>query len=191
MTAGNADSYLFPEDVFDDTPIVPAAQQPYQSVAVQVNEKKLVEEMNNLVQKTTPTPLVYESDNVEDNEILNVIKHMKKVPNSLMRNVVLTPQEFFITAFDKQHINDIKKFCSTETTQLVMDTTFDVCNLWLTDTAYQNLRLKNDKDKNPWFYGPCVFHMSKTAETFSRYALDMLVSNPGLQAQSFLCTDRE
>ena len=139
----------------------------------------------------TPTPLVSESDDVEDDEMLDVIKHMKKVPNSLVRNVVLTTREFFITAFDEQHINDINKFCSTETTPLVMDTTFDVCNLWLTDTAYQNLRLKNDKNKHPWFYGPCVFHMSKTAETFPRFALDMLVSNPGLQAPSFLGTDGE
>lgn len=53
MTAD--DTYLFPEDVFDDTAIVPAAQQPYQSVGVQVDEKTLVEEMNNLSIKILKT----------------------------------------------------------------------------------------------------------------------------------------
>lgn len=123
--------------------------------------------------------------------MLNIIKHMKSSPNSLVKNVVLTPNEYFITAFDELQIKDLNRFCSTKTTPLVMDTTFEVCNLWLTDTAYQNLRLKNNKNEHPWFYGPCLFHMKKTSETFARFALDMVVADPGLNAPSFLGTDME
>ena len=63
--------------------------------------------------------------------------------------------------------------------------------MWLTDTAYQNLRLINSKNQHPWFIGPSLLHMKKSAETFSRFALDMVVSTPGLKPPTFLGTDLE
>lgn len=114
---------------------------------------------------------------------------MKTCSTSLFKNVVLTPNQYFITAFDNQQILDINKFCSTKKTPLVMDTTFDLSNLWL--TAYQNLRLVNNKELHPWFYGPCLLHMKKSSETFARFAIDLKIGNPGLDDVAFLGTDME
>jgi len=116
---------------------------------------------------------------------------MKKNPHSLLKNVVLTPQEYLITCFDDIQICDINKFCASSSTPLIMDTTFDLCDMWLTDTAYQNLRLVNSKNQHPWFFGPSFLHMKRSAETFLRFALDMVVSTPGLKPPKFLGTDLE
>jgi len=72
-----------------------------------------------------------------------------------------------------------------------MDTTFDLCDMWLTDTAYQNLRILNSKNQHPWFFGPSFLYMKKSAETFSRFSLDMVVSKPGLESPTFLGTGME
>jgi len=82
----------------------------------------------------------------------------------------------------------MNEFCSSKSTPLVMDTTFDLCNLWLTDTAYQNQRILNKDNKHPWFYGPVLLHMKKTPETFARFAL---VVKSGLKSPNFLGTDLE
>ena len=146
--------------------------------------------MYNLIQNSSSQPKKDEEDDIIEDEILGLVLHMKNT-NSLLKNIVLTPGEYFVTCFDGQQIEDMNKFCSSSTNPLVIDTTFDLCDMWLTDTAYQNLRLINGKNQHPWFYGPCLFHMKKGSETFSRFALDMVVSSPGLKNPSFLGTDME
>jgi len=115
---------------------------------------------------------------------------MRTNKKSLVKNVILTPDEYFVTAFNDDQIKDINEFCSSKSTPLVMDTTFDICNLWLTDTAYQNLRLLNRAIQHPWFYGPSLFHMKKSNETFAGFAMDMLVSS-NMISPKFLGTDME
>ena len=54
----------------------------------------------NLVQKSSSTTT--KKDEVESDDMLDVVKHMKTNPSSMVRYVVLTPQEYFVTAFDDQ-----------------------------------------------------------------------------------------
>ena len=118
------------------------------------------------------------------------MKDMRTNKTSMIKNISLTPNEYLVTVFNKEQIANINEFCSSKSTPFVMDTTFGICNLWLTDTAYQNLRLLNRENKHPWFYGPAFLHMKKTNETFARFAMDMVVSSD-LKSPTYLGTDLE
>ena len=82
---------------------------------------------------------------------------------------------------DRQ-IQDIVNFCTTEDDCVLgVDTTFNLCDLWLTDTCFQNKRLINPKtQKNPVFLGPMFFHFTKDEETFLRFGIELFVSRKGM-----------
>ena len=63
--------------------------------------------------------------------------------------------------------------------------------MWLSDTAYQNRKLVNEKLEHPWFFGPILFHMKKTRETFSRFCMDLVASNAEIRKLPILGTDLE
>lgn len=128
---------------------------------------------------------------VNEDELLKVVVEMRREEQKFIRNVVFTPDEYIVTAFDDQQLNDIEKLCVDQNKIIVMDTTFNVCDMWLTDIGYQNLRLVNDKGNHPWFYGPVLLHMRKTPETFSRFATEFLLANSKLRNLTYLGTDLE
>ena len=72
-----------------------------------------------------------------------------------------------------------------------MDTTYRLCNLWLTDTLWENLRLLNADGKHPWFPGPILLHFQKKNDTFKKFYLEMIQMNSGLMELKTLGTDRE
>lgn len=134
----------------------------------------------------------HENLDVSQDEILRVVEVMRREgANTLIRNIILTPEEYYVTVFEKQQLNNIVKFCVDANKILGMDTTFNICDMWVTDTVFQNLRLTNDKGEHPWFYGPVLLHMKKSKETFSRFAIDLVVGNSNIQDLPFLGTDLE
>ena len=63
---------------------------------------------------------------------------------------------------------------------LGIDTTFNLCNLWVTDSCYRNKRLVNNVwGENPNFLAPSLFHFTKDEQTFRRFAVELL-ANPRL-----------
>ena len=93
-----------------------------------------------------------------------------------------------MTAYSDAELNEIETFCVNGNNVLLLDTTFDVCDMWLSDTAYQNRRLLNDKLEHPWFFGPILFHMKKTPE---RFCMDLVASKAELRKLPILETDLE
>ena len=71
---------------------------------------------------------------------------------------------------------DIKHFCcGANASVLGVDTTFNLCNMWVTDTCYHNKRVINrETGNNSIFLGPTLFHFTKDDKTFSRLALELL-----------------
>lgn len=124
-------------------------------------------------------------------ELLKVVAEMRNNDTSFIQNLVFTPNEYLVTAFDQEQLYDMELFCVREKKVFVMDTTFNVCDMWFTDIAYQNLRLVNDKGEHPWFSGPILLHMKKSAETFSQFASALIVANNNLHGLSYLGTDLE
>ena len=82
-------------------------------------------------------------------------------------------------------------FCVKQKSVLVLDTTYDICDMWLSDMAYQNKRLLNNQGEHPWWFGPMLLHMRKTPEIFSRFGLELIVANAQFSNLSFLGTDME
>ena len=77
-------------------------------------------------------------------------------------------------------MNDIEKFCCCDriSDPLAIDTTFNLCDLWLIDTSYRNRRLVVEATgKSPVFFGPCMFHFKKGDEAFGQFALEMCAGN--------------
>ena len=124
-------------------------------------------------------------------DILQVFPQMKKEESRFIQNIVLTPDEYLVTAYSDVELNDIETFCVNGNNVLLLYTTFDVCGIWLSDTAYQNRRLVNDKIEHPWFFGPILFHMKKTPETFSRFCMDLVASKAEIRKLPILRTDLE
>ena len=69
--------------------------------------------------------------------------------------------------------------CDTEASVLGIDTTFNLCELWITDSCYKNGRLvHNATGDHPAYLGPLLFHFTKEEFTFTRFALEMVGLNP-------------
>ena len=77
-------------------------------------------------------------------------------------------------------MNDLKMFCTHDNNPitLAVDTTFNLCDLWITDTSYRNQRLINrESQKHPVFLGPMMLHFTKNVETFQRFAMEIVNYN--------------
>ena len=122
-------------------------------------------------------------------DILQVFTQMKKEERRFILNIVLTPDEYLVTAYSDVVLNDIETFYVNGNNVLLLDTTFDLCDM--SDTAYQDRRLVNDKLEHPWFFGPILFHMKKTPETFSRFCMDLVASKAEIRKLPILGTDLE
>ena len=73
-----------------------------------------------------------------------------------------------------------------------VDTTFNLCDLWITDTSYRNKRLVNIIDGGtPVHLGPIMLHFTKDEKTFGRFGLEILSANPNLKNVSFIGVDLE
>ena len=67
---------------------------------------------------------------------------------------------------------------------LGIDTTFNLCDLWVTDTCYKNKCLVNNKTGNhPAFLGPLLFHFTKDDTTFTRFAMEIIAMDPVIMSQ--------
>ena len=112
-------------------------------------------------------------------------------PNSLVRSVLVYEDAYIYS--DKQ-LQDIEKFCckDTETSVLGIDTTFKLCDMWLTDTSYRNQRLLATRsNKHPVVLGPAMLHFTKDETTFQRFCLELLWANPGLNKIKKVGADME
>lgn len=75
-----------------------------------------------------------------------------------------------IVAFTDQTIKDVSRFYTRSGSLLhlspsLIDTTFNITEYYFTQTAYENLSLRNkDTRKHPWFPGPILIHRNKTTE---------------------------
>ena len=87
---------------------------------------------------------------------------------------------FFYLSTDRQ-VEDVVKICCTgqNTSVLGIDTTYNLCDMRVTDSCYRNKRqIRNGSGHHPVFLGPVLFHFTKDDQTFTRFALELQTSNP-------------
>ena len=92
----------------------------------------------------------------------------------------MTKTAYYAFLYSDRQLNDIEKFCCCNgiSNPLAIDTRFNLCDLWLTETLYRNRRLVVDTTgKSPVFFGPCIFHFKKDKEAFRQLALEICAGN--------------
>jgi len=92
---------------------------------------------------------------------------------------------------DEIQINDVSSFCCDRNGVLSIDTTFNLCESWLTDTCYHNIRLETAEGKHPIFLGPAIIHFQKDSFIFRRFASEMITYHPNIQKLKVIGTDQE
>ena len=58
-------------------------------------------------------------------------------------------------------LNDVAKFCCEMNEMLCTDTTFNLCEHWVTDSCFGNLRLETNEGKHPIFVGPSIIYFER------------------------------
>ena len=128
------------------------------------------------------------------NDHLHTLLWAQKDSVSFLKTVTVTDQSYIAFAYTEKQLSDIEKFCckSTEAGVFAVDTTFNLCDLWITDTSYRNKRLVNTiEGGTPVHLGPIMLHFTKDEKTFGRFRLEILSANPNLKNISFIGVDLE
>ena len=96
--------------------------------------------------------------------------------------------------YTEKQMLDIEKFCCLERGSSIfpIDSTFNLCDMWVTDTSYKNKRLINPlSGKHPVFFGPVMVHFTKYKATFGRFELELLSLKSNLKALKKIGVDLE
>ena len=112
----------------------------------------------------------------------------------IVRQISMTKTAYYAFLYSDRQLNDIEKFCRCNgiSDPLAIDTTFNLCDLWLTDTLYRNRRLVVDiMGKSPVLSGPCIFRFKKDEEAFRRFALEICAGNLKLTESKAVGVDME
>ena len=127
---------------------------------------------------------------------LDMLMAAQRDPTSPVRTVLVFRDAYIAFIYTDKQIYDIKKFCCDLTDNnacvLGIDTTFKLCNMWVTDTSYRNKRLLSIRTKkNPVHLGPVMLHFTKDEETFRRFCLELIASCPDLANLKKIGVDME
>ena len=109
-----------------------------------------------------------------------------------MHSITIKKDALFFITTTEEIVQDIKQFCcGANASALGVDKTFNLCNIWVIDTCYHNKRVINP-ETYPIFVGPTLFHhFAKDEKTFSRLALELLDTKPGLINLKIIGADME
>ena len=116
---------------------------------------------------------------------LDKLLRAQRDPNSPVRTVIAWRDSYMAFVYTDKMLRDLELFCCDEYDKeacvLGVDSTFGLCDMWITDTSYRNKRLLSARSRgNPVHLGPVMFHMSKDDETFRRFSMEIIASNPNL-----------
>ena len=84
-----------------------------------------------------------------------------------VRRIVMLPEHYVSFNADSRMLDDINRFCVHNSSILLVDTTFDLCDgMWLTDSAFQYEAPLNEKGGSPMFPGQYMWHFRKSQESY-------------------------
>ena len=113
--------------------------------------------------------------------------------NGIIESIVIKENAYYFFVASQRQVEDIVQFCCQESGAAVLgvDTTFNLCNLWVTDSCYRNARIVNATGNHPVFLGPLMFHFTKDESTFTRFALEMMALNASISRVKKIGVDME
>ena len=112
----------------------------------------------------------------------------------LSESVIIKKQCFFLYLFLERQVEDVAKCCCTcqKTSVLGTDTTNNLCNMWVTDSCYQNKRpIEDASGHHQDLLDPALFHFTKDDQTFTWLALKLQASNPETRKRKKIDVDME
>ena len=133
-----------------------------------------------------------ESQNPKSDELLAMMEH-QRMGNGI-ESIIVKEKAYYYFMSSKRQIADVVKFCCSNDNISVLgiDTTFNLCDLWITDSCYKNKRLiKNSTNNHPVFLGPLIFHFTKDDSTFNRFILEMMAMDIGISKLKKIGVDME
>ena len=120
-------------------------------------DKKQLYNRSHPLNQTPSSPVNKENNN----DLLQIIEQQKK--NGMIESIAVNNKACFFFICYSNQIQDITKFCCLESNASVLgiDTTFNLCDLWVTDSCYKNTRIVNRATGNhPVFLRPLMFHFA-------------------------------
>ena len=108
------------------------------------------------------------SPNSANDELLSAL-NMQRADPDFVRTVSCLRDSYYIFLGSDIQLEDIKQFCCEKENVLCIDTTFNLCENWVSDCCYNNIRLENLNGKNPVFLGPAMIHFNKDKFFFNLF----------------------
>ena len=130
--------------------------------------------------------------NVRNDELVQLIDSQKNV--DLIKTISVTNNAYYVLLYTSRQLNDTEKFCCSgrNPVRLAVDTTFNPCNLGLTNTSYKNKMILNESNgNNPVFFVLPMLHFTKDVESFSRISLELQAGNPKIKDLKSIGVDIE
>ena len=109
-------------------------------------------------------------------------------------SAVVNNKAYFFFMCSSNQIQEITKFCCPESDASVLgiDTTFNLCDLWVTDSCYRNTRIVNHATGNHLaFLGPLMLHFTEDKSTFSHFGLEMVAVDSTISHLKKVGTDMD
>ena len=88
-------------------------------------------------------------------------------------------------------LNDVAKFCCEMNEVLCIDATFNLCEYWLIDSWYSNLRLETDEGKHLIFIGPNMIHFERDEFLFNQFISEMCSYRSNIRSLKTIGTDQD
>ena len=171
---------------------------PFHSISPSTEPRNQKQVSNRRAQKRrleTPTPSKLLNSPCGD---LEKLIRLQRDPKSPVQTVLISGDWFLAFIYTERQLTDIVKFCcnldDVSSSVLGVDTTFNLCDMWLTDTSYRNQRLKtvrSNRKRSPVFMGPAMLHHSKDENTFRRFCCELIAAKPELSNIKVIGVDME
>ena len=131
-------------------------------------------------------------DQINDHqgELASIIQFQRR-EKEFVRNVSCICDSFYVFLGATIQLSDVAKFCCDMDEVLCIDTTFNLCEYWLTDTCYGNLRLETKEGKNPIFIGPSIMHFARDEFLFNWFISKMCSFQPKIRSLKTIGTDQD
>ena len=81
----------------------------------------------------------------------------------VVETLIVKKSCYLLLPFHRRQVKDFVKFCCTgqNTSVLGIDTTYNLCNMWVTGSCYQNRLIRNYSGHHPVFLSPVLFRFTK------------------------------
>ena len=105
--------------------------------------------------------------------------------SSPIRTVVVSSNSYIAFLYTDKQVKDIELLCcdpnDNNSYVLGIDTTFKLCNMWITGTLYHNKRLLSSRTRKSLVHLiPVMMHFTKDEGTFSRFCVELISASPQL-----------